>query len=127
MVENSYGTISARSRDRRAKQQSIINGVTQNMRNAARGNRNSGRLCGDLTILEHHDSTMEKTGKEHTCVVRGETCIARCDMCPGKPYVHYQVARGKCKNKKKLLDYHKISNFGVVRNGCMMFGQSRVH
>ena len=99
MVENADGTISERSRGRLAKQQSVINRVTQDMHNEARGNSNSGRLCGDLTMLEYHDSKMEKTGKEHTCLVCGEMRIARCTTCPGKPYMHYQVARGKWKNK----------------------------
>ena len=61
------------------------------------------------------------------CVVCGETCVARGTMCPGKPCMDYQVARGKCKNKQCFLDYHNSSKFRLVRNDCMMFGQSRTH
>lgn len=100
MVENSVGTISARSRGRPTKQQRVINRVTQDMYNKARGKSNSGRLCGYLTMLEYYDLKMEKTGKEHVCVVCGEICIARCTICPDKPYMHHQVARGECKNKQ---------------------------
>ena len=76
MVENADGTISARSRGRPVRQQRVINRVTKDMYNKARGKRNRGRLCGDLTMIEYRDSKMEKTGKEHICVVCGEICIA---------------------------------------------------
>ena len=70
---------------------------------------------------------MEKTGKEYICVVCAEICISRCTVCPGKPCMYYQVSRGKCKSKQCFLDYHNSSKFGLVRNDCMIFGQSRTH
>ena len=76
-------------------------------------------------MLEYHNSKMEKTGIEHVCVVCGEVCIAQCAACPGKPYMHYQVVRGKCKGKPCFLDYHNSSKFGLLRNDNMLFGQSR--
>ena len=72
MAENLDGTISARSMGRPAKKQNVINHVTQYIHNEARGNSNRGRLCGDLTMLEYHDSKTENIGKEQTYVVCGK-------------------------------------------------------
>ena len=127
MVKNADGTISKRARGRPAKDQMVINRATQEMYDNARGSSNRGRLCGDLTMLEYHNSKMEKTGAEHICVVCGEVCIARCAACPGKPYMHYQVVRGKCKGKPCFFNYHNSSKFGLLRNDRMLFGQSRTN
>ena len=72
MVENLDRTMSARSRGRSEKQQRAVNRVAQDMCNEARGNSNRGRLCGDLTMLEYHDSKTENIGKEQTYVVCGK-------------------------------------------------------
>ena len=125
MLQNSDGTISPRSRIWTAKQQKVINRATQDIYNKARGNSNRGRLYGGLTKLEYHESKMEKTGKEHVCVVCDEICIAWCTACRGKSYMHYQVAREKCKSRQCFLHHHNSSNFGLLRNDCTIIDQSR--
>lgn len=70
LVENNDGTVSIRSVGRPLKHLKLVKQATLDMFTEEKrhwGGRSC--LCGDLTILQYHDSKMYRTGKEQNCVV----------------------------------------------------------
>ena len=123
LVENNDGTVSTRSVGRPLKHLKLVKQATLDMFTEEK-RHGGGRscLCGDLTILQYHDSKMYRTGKERNCVVCGEKCIAYCTACKDKPYMHWQVVRGPNKGRQCFLEYHNTSHYGLCRDDSKMFG-----
>ena len=78
----------------------------------ARGN--NSRLCGDLSMLQHHMNSLE-TGRKHPkkCVVCGEDSHSFCGIC-GKA-LHMLPTRGPNVNKTCFIHYHSDSFFGLAK------------
>ena len=81
----------------------------------ARGN--NSRLCGDLSMLQHHMKSLE-TGRKHPkkCVVCGEDSHSFCGIC-GKA-LHMLPTRGPNVGKTCFVHYHSDSFFGLAKEDC---------
>ena len=125
-VKNKDGSSSDRKRGRPKKDEKIDKRVCSEVFKEEKKNGSmKSRLCGDLTHLVLHEQKMVKTKEERVCVFCGEPCQARCDMCPGRPYMHYNVARGPRKDYKCFLHYHNNSMLGLGRNDQLLIGKKR--
>ena len=88
--------------------------------------KNKGeRLCNNLTELTLHEQMIVRTKEERIFAFCGAPCNARCMKCPGAPYIHYNVVRGKNKNKLCFLHYHNNSMFGLGRDNQLLIGNRR--
>ena len=123
LVENDDGTTSSRSPGRPAKHFKLVKQATLDMfTEQKRQGSSRSRLCGDLNMLQYHDSKMTRTGRERKCVVCGENCVACCTACTDRPYMHWQVVRGPNKGRQCFLEYHNSSHFGLCRDDSKLFG-----
>ena len=126
-VQNSDGSIEPRKRGRPKTGEKLIKTIQYCQYIEARGIGSSSRhrLCGDLTKVMLHENHMERTGKDHQCVVCGRICTTRCNWCPGKPYMHYKVFRGPDVNSQCFLQYHSRSHYGLAPADTKIFGDSK--
>ena len=86
----------------------------QAFKKAKTGRGSKSRLCGDLEKLNYHMNNVESGIKHpHACVVCGEACYSKCNICG--VYVHHNVACGLCKGKNCFFQYHDDGCFGVLK------------
>ena len=125
-IQKSDGSIEARKRGRPKIGEKVVTTATYSQYEEARGKGGSRtRLCGDLTKLMIHHKSITKGG-DHNCVVCGKLCSTRCDMCPGRPWMHCHVAKGPNKGCQCFFQYHSRSHFGLTRNDQQeLFGCSK--
>ena len=82
----------------------------------------NSRLCGDLTKFQEHVDSIERTKHQHVCKVCGGPSYTRCNLCPGKPSLHFFPGRGTNKGKSCFVHGHDDNWFGLCRDDATMIG-----
>ena len=107
---------------KRKKNEPYRNTVTPAQYAKAKAKQNANlRLCGDLTKLMEHMSSVERVKSGRECYYCGETCYKRCTKC--NIPCHFHERRGEAKGLNCFYHLHDDKSFGLGwKDKHAMFG-----
>lgn len=75
----------------------------------------SDRLCGDLHLLEQHETSMIMIKNYWSCEICRKPAYFICKKCPNEPVLHWKPPKDSTDNISCHVKYHNTLRFGIAR------------